>query len=271
MMQNNPAPALLRFIFSSLLLGMMAVYGVSLLSVDVPIDLQARYLPPGASHWFGTDNMGRDLWLRCFQGALTSLQIGVGAAICSGVIAMLIASLTLIHPVMDQALRLIIDTLLSLPHLLLLILICFTVGGGMRGVVLAVAFTHWPKLALILRAEAQQIRTSDYMTLAQRIGNTRWYCWRAHYLPALSSQWLVGTLLMFPHAVLHSAALSFLGFGLAPHDPSLGILLADALRFFSNGSWWLALYPGLMLLLIVLLFDLCVRAIRDLWLRNPSC
>lgn len=145
MMQNNPAPALLRFIFSSLLLGMMAAYGVSLLSVDVPIDLQARYLPPGASHWFGTDNMGRDLWLRCFQGALTSLQIGVGAAICSGVIAMLIASLTLIHPVMDQALRLIIDTLLSLPHLLLLILICFTVGGGMRGVVLAVAFTHWPK------------------------------------------------------------------------------------------------------------------------------
>ncbi|MBL1639767.1 ABC transporter permease, partial [Klebsiella pneumoniae] len=89
--QNNPAPALLRFIFSSLLLGMMAAYGVSLLSVDVPIDLQARYLPPGASHWFGTDNMGRDLWLRCFQGALTSLQIGVGAAICSGVIAMLIA------------------------------------------------------------------------------------------------------------------------------------------------------------------------------------
>ncbi|VTN28681.1 peptide ABC transporter permease [Klebsiella pneumoniae] len=78
MMQNNPAPALLRFIFSSLLLGMMAAYGVSLLSVDVPIDLQARYLPPGASHWFGTDNMGRDLWLRCFQGALTSLQIGVG-------------------------------------------------------------------------------------------------------------------------------------------------------------------------------------------------
>lgn len=184
---------------------------------------------------------------------------------------MLIASLTLIHPVVDQALRLIIDTLLSLPHLLLLILICFTVGGGMRGVVLAVALTHWPKLALILRAEAQQIRTSDYMTLAQHIGNNRWYCWREHYLPALSSQWFVGTLLMFPHAVLHSAALSFLGFGLAPHDPSLGILLADALRFFSNGSWWLVVFPGLMLLLIVLLFDLCVHAIRDLWLRNPSC
>ncbi len=68
MMQNNPAPALLRFIFSSLLLGMMAAYGVSLLSVDVPINLQARYLPPGASHWFGTDNMGAICGYVAFRG-----------------------------------------------------------------------------------------------------------------------------------------------------------------------------------------------------------
>jgi len=271
MMLNNPAPALLRVIFSTLFLSLLTIYGISLLSADIPIDLLARYQPPSAAHWFGTDNMGRDLWLRCFQGALISLQIGVGAALCSGIIAMLVASLTLIHPTIDQALRLVIDTLLSLPHLLLLILICFTVGGGKQGVIIAVALTHWPKLALILRAEAQRIRTSDYITLAQRIGNGRWYCWRAHYLPALSSQWFVGTLLMFPHAVLHSAALSFLGFGLAPHEPSLGILLSDALRFLSNGSWWLAVFPGLMLLLIVLLFDQSVRAIHSLWLRNQSC
>lgn len=270
-MLNNPTPVLLRLFFSALLLTALTAYGLSLVTVDIPINLLARYQPPGIDHWFGTDNMGRDLWLRCFRAALTSLQIGIGAAVCSGMIAMLVASLTLIHPAVDQALRLIIDTLLSLPHLLLLILICFTVGGGMQGMVIAVALTHWPKLALILRAEAQQIRTSDYMTLAHRIGNSRRYCWQAHYLPALSSQWFVGTLLMFPNAVLHSAALSFLGFGLAPHEPSLGMLLSDALRFFSNGSWWLAVFPGLILLLIVLLFDLCVRAVRDLWLRSPSC
>lgn len=270
-MLNNPVPVLLRLIFSALLLSMLTAYGLSLLMVEIPINLQARHLPPSPDNWFGTDNMGRDLWLRCFLAALTSLQIGVSAAICSGIIAMLVASLTLLHPGVDQALRLIIDTLLSLPHLMLLILICFTVGGGMQGIVIAVTLTHWPKLALILRAEAQQIRTSDYMTLAHRIGNKRWYCWQAHYLPALSSQWFVGTLLMFPNAVLHSAALSFLGFGLAPHNPSLGMLLSDALRFFNNGSWWLAVFPGLILLLIVLLFDLCVRAVRDLWLRTPPC
>lgn len=270
-MLNNPAPALLRFVLSALLLALLTAYGVSLLSADIPLDLLARYQAPSAAHWFGTDNLGRDLWLRCFQGALTSLQIGIGAALCSGIIAMLVASLTLIHPSIDHLLRLIIDTLLSLPHLLLLILICFTVGGGKQGVILAVALTHWPKLALILRAEAQRIRTSDYMRLAQRLGNSRWHCWRAHYLPALTPQWFVGTLLMFPHAVLHSAALSFLGFGLAPHEPSLGILLADALRFLSNGCWWLAVFPGLILLLIVLLFDQCARAIQQLWLRNQSC
>lgn len=224
-MLNNPAPALLRFVLSALLLALLTVYGVSLLSADIPLDLLARYQAPSAAHWFGTDNLGRDLWLRCFQGALTSLQIGIGAALCSGIIAMLVASLTLIHPTIDHLLRLIIDTLLSLPHLLLLILICFTVGDGKQGVILAVALTHWPKLALILRAEAQRIRTSDYMTLSQRLGNSRWHCWRAHYLPALAPQWFVGTLLMFPHAVLHSAALSFLGFGLAPHEPSWAFYL----------------------------------------------
>ena len=257
-MLTNPAPALLRFFLSALLLSLLTLYSVSLLSVDVPLDLLARYQPPSAAHWFGTDNLGRDLWLRCFQGVLTSLEIGVGAALCSGFIAMLVASLTLVHPAVDQALR-------------LLILICFTLGGGKQGVVVAVALTHWPKLALILRAEAQRIRTSDYMTLAQRLGNSRWYCWRVHYLPALAAQWFIGTLLMFPHAVLHSAALSFLGFGLSPHEPSLGILLSDALRCRSNGSWCLAVFPCLMLLLIVLLLDQCARAIQRLWLRSQSC
>ncbi|MBI0248201.1 ABC transporter permease, partial [Yersinia pestis subsp. pestis] len=71
----------------------------------------------------------------------------------------------------------------------------------------------------------------------------------------------------FPHAVLHSAALSFLGFGLAPHEPSLGILLADALRYLSSGSWWLAFFPGLILVGLVLIFDQFARSLQQLWVR----
>lgn len=149
--------------------------------------------------------------------------------------------------------------------------ICFTLGGGKSGVIAAVALTHWPRLALILRADAERVAQSDYLTLTYRLGHGHLYCWRYHYFPALLPQWLTGTLLMFPHAVLHSAALSFLGFGLAPHEPSLGLLLADALRFISHGNWWLVLFPGLMLFTLVMLFDQFARAIQRLWLRSDVC
>ncbi|EAZ1334844.1 ABC transporter permease, partial [Salmonella enterica subsp. enterica] len=144
-------------------------------------------------------------------------------------------------------------------------------GGGKSGVIAAVALTHWPRLALILRADAERVAQSDYLTLTYRLGHGHLYCWRYHYFPALLPQWLTGTLLMFPHAVLHSAALSFLGFGLAPHEPSLGLLLADALRFISHGNWWLVLFPGLMLFTLVMLFDQFARAIQRLWLRSDVC
>jgi peptide/nickel transport system permease protein len=155
--------------------------------------------------------------------------------------------------------------------MLLLILICFTAGGGMRGVILAVALTHWPKLALILCAEARRIASSDYVVLARCQGMGALRRWRTHLLPGLLPQWFIGTLLMFPHAVLHSAALSFLGFGLAAHEASLGLLLADALRYLAGGGWWLALFPGLMLLTLVLLFDQATRALQQLWFGGEPC
>ncbi|NDO83857.1 peptide ABC transporter permease [Citrobacter sp. NCU1] len=270
-MLYNPAPTLARLLFSTLCLSLIAIYGFAICHDPLSVNLLARHLPPDSAHWFGTDNLGRDLWIRCFQGALTSLQIGTGAALCSGLIALLMAAVSRLHPRMDILMRLMTDAMLSMPHLLLLILICFTLGGGKSGVILAVAFTHWPRLALILRAEAERVAQSDYLMLTHRLGRRHFYCWRNHYLPALFPQWLTGTLLMFPHAVLHSAALSFLGFGLAPHEPSLGLLLADALRFLGHGNWWLVLFPGLMLFMLVMLFDQFARAIQRLWLRNASC
>ncbi|WP_434667427.1 ABC transporter permease [Aeromonas sp. NJAU223] len=261
----NPFPSLLRLLFALLILGLLAGYGWHLAGQEVPMNLLARQQAPSAAHWFGTDQMGRDLWLRAFQGTLTSLELGISTALCSGLLAMLAASLSLLHPRLDAAVRLVIDAMLALPHMLLLILICFTLGGGLRGVILAVALTHWPKLALILRAEARRIACSDYVVLARCQGMGPLRRWCTHLLPGLLPQWFIGTLLMFPHAVLHSAALSFLGFGLAAHEASLGLLLADALRYLTSGGWWLALFPGLMLLVLVLLFDQATRALQALW------
>ncbi len=266
-MTYNPNRALLRLVFSLLLLLLLAAYGGWVYGNDVAMDLLVRRQAPSGVHWFGTDSLGRDLWLRCFQGMTTSLQIGLTAASVSGLLALLAASLCAINKSMDYLIRGLIDMVLALPHLLLLVLICFVLGGGKQGVILAVALTHWPKLALILRAEILRVLQLDYVVLAERLGNGHCYRWRYHLLPLLLPQWIVGTLLMFPHAVLHSAALSFLGFGLAPHEPSLGLLLADALRYLSSGAWWLALFPGLILVGLVLIFDQFARALQQLWVR----
>jgi peptide/nickel transport system permease protein len=266
-MTYNPNQALFRLIVSFVLLSGLVIYGFSIYHLDIPMELMARRQPPSSLYWFGTDSLGRDLWLRCFQGLTTSLQIGLIAAFTSGLLSLLTAALCSINKTMDYLIRGLIDSMLALPHLLLLVLICFTLGGGKEGVILAVAFTHWPKLSLILRAEILRIREMDYVKLSHRLGNSNFYRWRHHLLPLILPQWIVGTLLMFPHAVLHSAALSFLGFGLSPHEASLGILLADALRYLSSGAWWLAFFPGLILVGLVLIFDQLARALQQLWVR----
>ncbi|MGV6986884.1 ABC transporter permease [Providencia hangzhouensis] len=270
-MTYNPNRALFKLAFSLLLLIVVSIYAFGLSLNDIEMNLLDRRLPPSWAHLFGTDNLGRDLFARTFQGVATSLQIGLMAAVTSGFIALVMAGLSSISKVMDYVVRGVIDAMLALPHLLLLVLICFTLGGGKMGVIWAVALTHWPKLALILRSELQRVSQSDYIMLSQRIGNSAFYRWRYHYLPMILPQWMVGTLLMFPHAVLHSAALSFLGFGLSPHEPSLGILLSDALRYLSTGAWWLVVFPGIALVGLVLLFDQFAKALQQLWLKGAVC
>lgn len=267
----DPNKPLIRLLFVALALIVLVVYGFSVSDTDITMDFLARHQAPSLQYWFGTDNLGRSLWLRCFQGMLSSLNIGVTSAVVSGIIALVFAGISSINSYCDYLVRGVVDALLALPHLLLLILICFTLGGGQQGVIWAVALTHWPKLTLILRGEIQRIREADYVILSKRIGNSSFDCVRKHYLPMLLPQWIIGTLLMFPHAVLHSAALSFLGFGQAAHEPSLGLLLSDALRYLSTGAWWMVVFPGLILMCLVLIFDQLAKALQQLWLRGAGC
>ncbi len=263
--------SLIRLIMALAILGALLFLGIQNNQQDVALNLLARRAAPSAEFWFGTDSLGRDLWLRCLQGMMTSIQIGLTTALFSGLIALGVAIISQCGKAGDYLTRALIDTFIALPHLLLLILICFTFGGGKSGVILAVSLTHWPKLALILRSELLRIRQADYILLAQRTGSSQWQCLYKHFLPLLLPQLTVGSLLIFPHAVLHSAGLSFLGFGLAPHEPSLGILLADALRSLSSGDWWLAFYPGLTLVILVLTIDQLARSLQKIWLRRSSC
>ena len=167
----------------------------------------------------------------------------------------------------DALISWLIDLFLGLPHLVALILIAFTMGGGMKGVVIGVAVTHWPSLTRLIRAEVMQLRSMEYVKVSRKLGKSRWWIASRHILPHIIPQLFVGLLLLFPHAILHEASITFLGFGLSPHKPAIGIILSESMRYLSTGMWWLAFFPGLALLIVVRAFDVLGDNLR--LLLNP--
>jgi len=227
--------------------------------------LTQRNQPPSLEHWFGTDWLGRDMLTRSLYGMSLSVRVGLLAASCSAVIG---TGLGLISGTLggkvDAVITWIIDVFFSLPHLVLLIMIAFAMGGGTTGVIVAVALTHWTGLARVIRAETLQVNSSDYVQLSHKLGKSPLWIARHHIFPHVVPQLLVGLILLFPHAILHEAALSFIGIGLSPHTPAIGIILAEAMRHLSTGYWWLGVMPGLLLLLSVKAFDTLGENVRAL-------
>jgi peptide/nickel transport system permease protein len=227
--------------------------------------LESRHLPPSLSRLLGTDWLGRDMFTRVLLGLRLSLWVGFIAAFASAVLGItlgLVAGLG--RGIADQMVGWLINLVMSLPHLVFQILIAFACGGGTKGVVMAVALTHWASLARVIRSEVQRIRSSDYVLLSAHLGQSKWWIARYHIGPQLLPQFLVGLILMFPHAISHEAALSFIGLGLSPHLPSMGIVLAESLRHLSTGYWWLAVCPGVALLITVKAFDVLGEDLRTL-------
>ncbi|MEL6553844.1 MAG: ABC transporter permease [Cyanobacteria bacterium J06621_11] len=227
--------------------------------------LSQRHQPPTWAHPFGTDWLGRDMLVRSLHGLSLSLRIGLLAASVSAVIG---TSLGLTAGTfggwIDAVIIWIIDVFFSLPHLVLLILIAFAVGGGTKGVIIAVALTHWTNLARVIRAEVLQINSADYIHLSRRLGKSSLWIAYHHMVPHIMPQLIVGLILLFPHAILHEAALSFVGIGLSPHLPAIGIVLAESMRHLSTGYWWLGVMPGVLLLLSVKAFDWVGENLRSL-------
>jgi peptide/nickel transport system permease protein len=238
-----------------LVVGVVVVGGLVAAPAAVT-DLGARNLAPSWEHPFGTDRYGRDVFLRTLVGLRLSIVVGLVAALLSGVIAVVLSLVAVAGGrVADAAVRWLVDLFLALPHLVLLILIAFALGGGTSSVILAIGLTHWPRLTRVLTSVGRETMTADYVAISRALGRGPAEIARTHVAPHLVPHLLVGTVLMFPHAVLHEAALSFLGLGVDPGQPAIGILLQESMRSLSEGHWWLAALPGLALLVVVKLVD----------------
>ena len=246
-------------------LAVILVAGTLLADRAAQTDLGARNLSPSLGHPFGTDRLGRDQLARTLAGLRLSLLVGILAATASAGIALVLgAAAGALGRRVDAVVGWMVDLVMALPHLVLLILLAFVLGGGLKAVVIGVAITHWPSLTRVLRGEARRVAASDYVAVSRRLGRRGAWVARHHLGPHLVPHFTVGMVLLFPHAILHESALSFLGLGLSPHEPAIGILLADGMRYLSAGSWWLAVLPGLALLLMVKTVDVLGHQLRSL-------
>ncbi|MFE5684093.1 ABC transporter permease [Streptomyces sp. NPDC056512] len=213
------------------------------------VDLAARLQPPSWTHPFGTDDVGRDLLLRCVYGLRVSLLVGVVAAVVATVIGTTVGALAgAVGGWTDRVVMRLVDVFSSVPHLLLGIFIVAMFRPGVWPVVVSVALTHWLSTARIVRAEVLSLRSRPYIDAAVSAGSSRRRIAVRHLLPGVLPQAALAAVLMVPHAVWHESALSFLGLGLPAHQASLGTLVQSARGSLLAGGWWPTLFPGLFII-----------------------
>lgn len=228
-------------------------------------DFSRKNISPCLTYPFGTDWLGRDMFARTVRGLSISIVIGICAAAVSAVLAFILGVVSAtMGKAADAIVTWFIDLVMGIPHMLLLILVCVACGRGLKGVILGVALTHWTSLARLIRGEVLQLKEQQYIKMARKLGKSNLYIAMKHMAPHLFPQFIVGLILLFPHAILHESGITFLGFGLSNEQPAIGIILSEAMKYMITGKWWLALFPGLMLVLTVVCFYAVGENLRKL-------
>ena len=228
---------------AALFLLAVTVAGLLLEERAMETDFSRQNLAPSLAAPFGTDWMGRDMLARTLAGLSLSIRIGLLTAAVSAGVALALGILSAVFGGwVDAFISWWIDLVMGIPHILLVILLSIACGRGFTGVVVGVALSHWTSLARVIRSPWKRVRL--------------------HLLPHLLPQFLTGLILLFPHAILHEASVTFLGLGLSSEQPAIGVILSESMRYLTTGKWWLALFPGAALVLVVVLFALLGERVR---------
>jgi peptide/nickel transport system permease protein len=226
---------------------------------DIPDRLQA----PSWSHPFGTDDLGRDILSRVILGASVSLKVGflsVGLALVVGTVLGLLAGFY--GKWVDDVLMRIMDMLFAFPAVLLAIAILAIRGPGTSNTIIAIAIVYVPIFARVTRASVLGVREEVYVRASRSVGASDFRLLTRHVLPNAAPPIIVQTSVSLAFAVLAEAALSFLGLGTQPPNPSWGLMLAEG-RGYIDLAWWLAFFPGMAIVITVLCFNLLGDGLRD--------
>lgn len=232
-------------------------YGIN--DVDVPNALQ----PPSSEHWFGTDELGRDVLSRVLAAVRASMGIAavsVTFALAVGVAIGLAAGYR--GGWLDTALMRIVDVMFAFPVLLLALAIIAVLGPGVNTTTLAIGIVYTPIFARVARASTLGVRIEPFVRISHAMGTGDLYIVRRHILPNIAGPLIVQASLSLAFAILSEAALSFLGLGIQPPQPSLGRMIFDSQGFVTM-AWWMAVAPGATIFVIVLAFNLFGDGLRD--------
>jgi peptide/nickel transport system permease protein len=219
--------------------------------------------PPSALHWFGTDDLGRDVLSRVIYGTRASLTAGaisVGIAFSVGVPLGLLSGYR--GGFLDALISRVTDAMLACPFLILAIALAAFLGPSLGNAMIAIGISTTPIFVRLTRGQTMNVKVEDYVEAARAVGNPPWRIALVHIVPNIMPALLVQATLSIAAAIIAEAALSFLGLGQQPPAPSWGSMLNAAQRFLTNAPW-MALWPGLAIFLVVLSFNLVGDGLRD--------
>lgn len=254
------------------MIGLSIVIGLILVTIFAPLlapydplaaDLTNRIQPPGAEHWFGTDQLGRDILSRLIYGAQYTLLIVGLVAITAAPVGLLVGTAAgYFGGWIDATLMRITDIFLAFPKLILALAFVSALGPGLENAILAIAVTAWPPYARIARAETITVRKSDFIEAARLQGASNMGLITGHIMPMCISSLVVRVTLDMAGMILIAAGLGFLGLGAQPPTPEWGAMVSDGRQFLLE-QWWVATVPGIAIFIVSLGFNLLGDGLRD--------
>ena len=262
-LRDNPA-ALAGLLFLIVLI-VMAIFApmLSVWSVTAQ-DLKSQNMPPSSLHWFGTDDLGRDIFVRTWYGARISLFVGLMAALIDFVIGVTYGGYSGYKGgKTDIVMMRVLEVLYGLPYLLVVILLMVVMGPSLLTIIIALTITGWISMARLVRGQVLQLKNQEYVTAARSFGAGTAHIIRRHLLPNAMGPILVQMTLTVPSAIFAEAFLSFLGLGVQAPYASWGVMANDALGVILSGDWWQLFFPALFISLTMFAFNVVGDGLQD--------